>query len=167
MPLMLSFTGARDLDKRGREVILNVLAALPPAGRYITGAAIGADAFTGRWLHERHPDAWHTVIVPADRSRVDPWWEPCRDVEVLEMLRGTTYADRNDLLVETGTLVCGFPAHPEDNPRSLRSGTWQAIRMARRAGKLCRWDCVKPPYHGRIEKYPSEFSDVSIKGQEP
>jgi hypothetical protein len=74
------------------------------------------------------------------------------------MPAGTTYADRNAVLVKRGTFVCGLPAYPEDDPRSRRSGTWQTIRMARRAGKLSRWDCVKPPFHGRIEKYPSEFA---------
>lgn len=156
-PFTISFTAARDLDEHGEEVAVNVLTALPPAARYVTGAAIGGDAFIGRWLHDRFPDAWHTVIVPADRSRVDPWWEPFADIEVLEMLPGTTYADRNELLVELGTAVCALPAYPEDDWRSRRSGTWQTARMARRAGKLARWDCVKPPFAGCIEKWPREF----------
>jgi hypothetical protein len=48
----------------------------------------------------------------------------------------------------------GFPAYPENDTRSRRSGTWQAVRMARRAGKLSPWHCVTPPYRGRIERYP-------------
>ena len=104
--LAISFTAARDLDDAGKEVTLNVLAALPAADRYITGGAIGGDAFIGRQLYERYPDGWHAVIVPANRSRVDPWWESCPGVEVLEMLPGTTYADRNLLLVELGTATC-------------------------------------------------------------
>jgi hypothetical protein len=71
---------------------------------------------------------------------------------------GTTYADRNYQLVQRAAMVFGFPAYLEDDPRSKRSGTWQALRMSRRAGNLCRWDCVKPPYRGRIEKWPSEFA---------
>lgn len=163
--LAVSFTASRDLDERGQGVALNVMATLPPAGRYITGGAVGGDAFIGRHLHEQYRDGWHTVIVPADRSRVDPWWESCRGVEVLEMLPGTTYADRNALLVELGTMVCGLPAYPEDDPRSKRSGTWQTIRMARRAGKLSRWDCVKPPYAGRIETYPSAFGQAQVNAR--
>lgn len=155
--LTVSFTGARDLDGQGQEVILNVLVQVPPADCYITGGATGGDAFIGRWLHEHRPQAHHLVIVPADRSRVDPWWLETGNAGVIEMPEGTTYADRNYQLVQRGTMVYGFPAWPEDDPRSLRSGTWQTIRYARRAGKLCRWDCVKPPYAGRVERWPSEF----------
>ena len=70
---------------------------------------------------------------------------------------GTTYADRNYQLVHRGTMLFGFPAYPEKDPRSARSGSWQTIRMARRAGTLSQWHCVKPPYKGCVEKYPSEF----------
>src|SRR5262249_19060923 len=96
--------------------------------------------------------AGHIVVVPADRSRVDPWWEGCPEVTVIEMPEGTTYRDRNAALVARSAAVFGLPAYPEDDPRSRRSGTWQTIRMARRAGKLHRWDCVKPPYRGVVEQ---------------
>ncbi len=158
--LAVSFTASRDLDTRGREVILSVLAtAVPPGGRYITGGAIGGDSFIGRWLYENRPGAGHLVIVPADRSRVDPWWLAVSGPgpEVMLMPHGTTYAARDARLVEKGAMLFGFPAYPEDDPRSLRSGTWQTNRMGRRAGKLCRWDCVKPPYHGKVERWPYEF----------
>jgi hypothetical protein len=165
--LVISFTAARDLDDQGREVVLNVLTALPLADRYVTGACIGGDAFIGGWLFEHRPDAHHLVIVPADRSRVDPWWYEVSPSAVLStylMPPGTSYADRNAELVKQGTMLFGFPAYPEDDPRSVRSGTWQTIsgtwqtiRMARKAGKLSQWHCVKPPYAGRVEKWPSEF----------
>lgn len=158
----VSFTAARELDDDGREVIVNVLAQAPFADRYLTGAAIGGDAFIGRWLRENRPEAEHVVVVPADRSRVDYWWGPGDpSVTVLDMPEGTSYADRNAQLVMWGTAVCGFPAYPEGDLRSRRSGTWQTIRMARRAGKLARWDCVKPPYKGQIEKWPREFATVA------
>jgi hypothetical protein len=171
-----SFTASRDLDDGGRAVILNVLTAgVPHADRYITGGCIGGDAFIGHWLFVNRPEAKHHVIVPANRSRVDEWWLRIhrieevwltprgglyRDhtgavVEIICMPQGTTYAARNAMLVKHGTMTFGFPAYPEGDGRSLYSGTWQTIGMARKAGKLCRWDCVKPPYHGKIEAYPS------------
>ena len=161
--LTVSFTAARNLDDGGRAVITNVLVTgVPLAGRYITGGCTGGDTFIGRWLALSRLGAQHTVIVPADRSRVDPWWDRpvirrTTLVEVIEMPPGTTYADRNAELVKRGAMLFGFPAYPEDDPRSARSGTWQTIRMSRRAGKLSQWHCVKPPYRGRIEAYPSEI----------
>jgi len=158
-PLAVGFTASRDLDPAGEEVILNVLTtAVPHAGGYVTGGAIGGDAFIGRWLAQNRPAAQHLVIVPADRSRVDPWWLEFPGVLLIEMPPGSTYEDRNAELVKWSTLVFGFPAYPEDDRRSRRSGTWQAIRMSRRAGKLSQWHCVKPPYRGLIEAYPSEFA---------
>lgn len=153
------FTAARDLDERGEAAAVNVLVQVPWAARYVTGGCTGGDTFIGRWLvlNRLGSDARHVVIIPADRSRVDPWWEKpvirrTTLVEVIEMPPGSTYADRNARIVEESTVIFGLPAYPEDDPRSRRSGTWQTIRMARRAGKLWRWDCVKPPYHGRIER---------------
>jgi hypothetical protein len=163
--LTISFTAARDLDDGGREVILNVLiTGVPLAGRYVTGGCIGGDAFIGLWLHDHRPEARHVVIVPADRSRVDPWWlglgTDRGNVEIIEMPPGTSYADRNYQVVQRGTMMFGFPAYPEHDPLSVRSGTWQTLRMSRRAGNLSQWHCVKPPYKGRIEHYPSEFGQT-------
>lgn len=158
--ITVSFTAARDLDERGEEVIINVLSQLH-AGRYVTGACIGGDAFIGRWLAANRPGAEHVVIVPWDKSRVSPWYltvDPAVALTVIPMPAGTTYAGRNAELVKQGTAVCAFPAYPEDDSRSRRSGTWQTARMARSAGKLARWDCVKPPYQGQIEKWPGEFA---------
>lgn len=165
--LTVSFTAARDLDDGGRAAILNVLTtAVPHADRYVTGGCIGGDAFIGRWLFDNRPGAKHVIVVPAERGRVDSWWLglprgswfPGGPVEVIHMPWGTTYADRNYQIVLRGTMLFGFPAYPEDDPRSARGGSWQTIRMSRRAGKLSQWACVKPPYKGRIEKHPSEFA---------
>ena len=157
-PLTLSFTAARNLGWMGQEVIVNVLTVLPSAERYVTGAAEGGDAFTGAWLYWNRRDAEHVVVLPADRSRVAWWWLDLEAVTVVEMPTGSTYADRNLELVTRGTAVCGFPSYPEDDPRSRRSGTWQTIRMSRRAGKLHRWDCVQPPYRGQVEAFLRDIS---------
>lgn len=156
----VSFTAARDLDAFGMRVAVNVLVQVPSADRYVTGACDGGDAYIGRWLYDARPWAEHVVVVPANRSRVDEWWLEVDGpgVTVIPMPPGSTYADRNAELVRRGTAVYALPAYPEDDPRSRRSGTWQAARMARRAGKLARWDCVKAPYAGQVEKWPREFA---------
>lgn len=157
--LAIGFTAARDLGDQGQSVIACVLDRLPPAARYITGGAIGGDALIGRWLVERWPGAHHVVIVPADKSRVDPWWLTVDvAVEAIPMPAGTTYKDRNAEIVRRSVMLFGFPAYPEDDPRSARSGSWQTIRMARRARKLSQWHCVQPPYRGCIKRWPSEFA---------
>ena len=64
------------------------------ADRYVTGACTGGDAFIGRYLYANRPEAEHVVVVPADRSRVDPWRLEAggTPVTLIEMRR-PTYAD--------------------------------------------------------------------------
>lgn len=158
LPRTVSFTASRDMDEDARQgVVTSVLTVhLPLVERYVTGACAGGDAFIGRWLYARRPDAGHEVIVPADRSRVDPWWLEAKGppVTVTEMPPGTTYADRNARLVAEAGAVFAFPSYPEHDPRSLRSGTWQSARMARKVGNFSQWHCVKPPFRGLIEAWP-------------
>ena len=78
----------------------------------------------------------------------------------IEMPPGSTYRDRNARLVAEADIVFAFPAYTEDDPRSLRSGTWQAARMARKAGSLSQWQCVQSPYRGLAEADPRELLGV-------
>jgi hypothetical protein len=137
----VSFTAARAMDEAAQKgVVTSVLMVhVPHVARYVTGACVGGDAFIGRWLFYSRPEAEHVVVVPGDRSRVDDWWVSAsftsgRPVTVVEMPPGTTYADRNARLVAEAGAVFAFPAYPEDDPRSRRSGTWQTVRLARKAG---------------------------------
>lgn len=158
----VAFTASRHLDAGGERLVTSVLTVhVPPADRYVTGGCEGGDAFIGRWLYYRYPDAEHVIVVPANRSRVDYWWESVdgKPVTLIEMPAGTTYADRNARLVAEaeGGVVFAFPLHPEHDPRSQRSGTWQTKRMAEHVGNLSMWHLVSPPYTGRIERRPEEL----------
>jgi hypothetical protein len=102
----------------------------------VTGGCIGFDHIMGQYLAAIDPDISHTVIVPADRSRVHEWWlDPYFSfVEVVEMPLGTTYRDRNIEIVRRSDWLLGQPERPEGDTKSVRSGTWQTIRFARRKG---------------------------------
>jgi len=160
-----SFTASRVLSDRARNgVVTSVLQVrVPHVDRYVTGACVGGDAFIGQWLFWNRPDAEHMVVVPANRSRVDDWWVSAsftsgRPVTVIEMPPSTSpYADRNARLVAEADCVFGFPAYTEQDPRSVRSGTWQTIRMARRVGNFSQWHLVNPPFQGWIERYPADL----------
>jgi len=154
----IGFTAARDMDEHDRDVVTSIIQTrVPDVSRYVTGGARGGDACIGYFLYATRPRAEHVVIVPANRSQVDPWWETVirrgGAVTVIQMPEDTTYADRNQRIVEESDALVGFPAYPENDVRSQRSGTWQTIRMAQRAETLSQWHCAKPPYAGRIEKY--------------
>lgn len=98
--------------------------------KFISGACIGFDAWFGAFAATLWPEAEHLVIVPADRSRVDPWWlEFPRPVRVLHMPPETSYRARNLALVSGSHLLFAAPAAAERESR--RSGTWMTIRMAR------------------------------------
>jgi hypothetical protein len=154
----IGFTAARDMDEPGRnQVVIPVLDSLPHAGRYVTGGARGGDSFIGQFLLATRPDAEHVVIVPADHSQIDPWWERAiaagKAVTVLQMPPDTTYADRNNEIVYESDAIVGFPGWPENDRRSVRSGTWQTIRMSQAAANLSQWHTVQAPYTYQIEKY--------------
>ncbi len=142
MPIRYGFSGSRVVNNEQMAVIKRTLAELPPGDEYTTGACVGVDDLVGRWCWRHHSSALHRVIVPANRSRVASWWldqmvvDPLdeEDIVVEEMPAGTTYKDRNQRIVDCSDILLAFPAYAENDPKSSRSGTWQTIRMARRAG---------------------------------
>lgn len=130
-------TGLRNLTPDLWRPVDNVLAVLA-AEVYVTAAAVGFDAFAGRRLVGLHPHARHMVIVPGSQLAVEHWWlRAPYDTQVIveRMPIGSTFRDRNQALVDRVNLLHAFPEFAEHDPRSRRSGTWQVIRMARRADK--------------------------------
>lgn len=148
--ITVSFTASRFSFAPPPGHVAETLALLPLTGaRYVTGACEGGDAWIGAFLYFNRPEAEHEVIVPWDHRQIDPWWTRAGRlplITVTQMPAGTTYKDRNQALANRADEVIGFPLFPERDPRSRRSGTWQTIRMARRARKLAFWQCVAPPY---------------------
>lgn len=129
-------SGSRSrLNARQRALVLAVLAGLAPGVEYTSGGCAGIDAFAGRWLADWRPQARQRVVVPADRHHVDPWWvepEHAGKVEVVEMSPGTSFRDRNKVVLSHSDMLVAFPAWPEGDARSRRSGTWMTVRIARR-----------------------------------
>jgi NAD(P)-dependent dehydrogenase (short-subunit alcohol dehydrogenase family) len=123
-------TGARHLPPGAAHLVSGAIAALPDGVTVITGACRGVDAYAARVAYER---GLHVItIVPANRALVDPdcvQW--CH--EIIEMPEGSTYRDRNQAIVDRSQALLAFPQLHGDDQRSRRSGTWQTIRIARKA----------------------------------
>lgn len=138
--MIFGFTGARNIADTEQEPVVEFLHSLPPAEAYVTGGALGMDAFIGVFFVRFQPQARHVIIVPDNKSAVFEWWESSllslHSADVRRMAPGTTYKDRNQAIVDACDELVGFPEYPEDDERSRRSGSWQTIRMARKAGKL-------------------------------
>lgn len=103
---------------------------------FVTGGCNGFDAFIGEFLALRHPDKTHVVVVPANRSQVDAWWErfdPGKII-VIEMPDGTDYRARNGEICAQSSEIFYCAEYPENHPSSKRSGTWMTVRIASKAG---------------------------------
>lgn len=133
MDRIIGFTGPRNIIGFERRVDPQ-LAELDDAVGFVTGGCTGLDTYVGWRLVDKYPKARHTVIVPGKTSAVTFWWlqEQYRArVEVLRLPAGSTYQARNKWIVKLSTELIGFALHPEHDPRSRRSGSWQTIRIAR------------------------------------
>jgi hypothetical protein len=107
--------------------------SLPPGTTVVTGGCVGVDALIATVAYRA--GRYHVLtVLPADHSRVDPnWKDHCH--EHIQMEHGTTYRQRDAMVVLHGDNLLAFPLYPEDDPRSKRSGTWMTVRLAKRAAK--------------------------------
>ena|SRR5580765_2940059 len=129
----VAFTGARKIPRNGVDLIVDVVARLPADTRVLHGGCLGADALVGRAAWERGLGV-HVVLPGLDRFTHPDWARYCHSHEQLPG-GSESYRARNARLVALCDSLVAFPAWPERDSRSLRSGTWMTVRLARAAGK--------------------------------
>lgn len=147
--LTVGFTASRNLKGVNPRKMVSPLSELKKS-EFVYGGCIGGDEAIAIWLTTYGPaGSRHRVILPANRKAVAEWWKYPNAADPFPLVEympaGTTYKDRNQRIVDISDLVIGFPEYPEDHPKSLRSGTWQTIRMARRKGTLKQVCILREP----------------------
>jgi hypothetical protein len=138
---IITWTATRRLEEGDDQVFIRLVAATAPDAKHIVGGCIGGDAVLarlryglGRMVH---------VVLPADRSKVDPEWQLyCTSYE--EMPEGTTYRQRDERMVELGTRLIGIANRPEKHGASIYSGAWMTIRIGIAQGRPTEAYVLRP-----------------------
>lgn len=140
MPRM-GFTGTRSVPfDRVADVLAFLTRESHEFDEFTTGACTGFDAIAAHYLIDQNPNALHRLVVPANRSQVDgEIIERFRRLEddrhVIEyMPEGTSYRERNERILDHSDALLAVADHPEIHSKSVRSGTWMTVRIARRRG---------------------------------
>jgi len=145
---VLGFTGTRTINDDDKETIAKFLRTpsfeIDRFQTFVTGACIGVDAYVGELMSRWFPLARHVVVVPSDRSRVDPGYLVWAS-QIINMPPESSYRDRNLNIVRLSNKLIGFPRYPEHDPRSRRSGTWMTVRIARRLGVTYKTNVLDGP----------------------
>jgi len=127
----ITWTATRNVQPGDAEVFARLVEATAVDDTHILGGCRGGDALLARLLSAR--GAMVHVVLPADRSQIDPEWQLfCSSFE--EMPGGTTFRQRDERMVELGGRTIGIAALAEK--RQPYSGTWMTIRIARAVGKM-------------------------------
>jgi hypothetical protein len=142
----LGFTGTRswpaEADAARATLHVQVVCSQTQADEFTTGAAVGFDALAANYLLDAFPGATHRLVVPSNWSQVDLSvverfrWLEAVDPEhyVIELMSDhSTYEQRNRRVVACSDALCAVVGYPERHGKSLRSGSWQTIRIARAA----------------------------------
>lgn len=150
--MIYAFSAARDIEGHDLKIIAGSLSLLDPVPtKVVTGGARGGDAYIAKVCAIVFPGAEQLLAVP------EKWNLRVLD-EVLAFLKaeGVPYdvevvpgvvRDRNKRLVEYAKLgaMWAFPRYPELADESIRSGTWQTVRLARKAGVTPFVDTLRYP----------------------
>jgi len=128
MSEIITWIATRRLEEGDDQVFIRLVDATDPNAKHIVGGCIGGDALLARLLYAR--GRMVHVVVPADRSKVDPDWRLfCTSYEL--MPEGTTYRQRDERMVLLGTRLIGIANRPEKHGASIYSGAWMTVRIAR------------------------------------
>lgn len=132
--MKLGFTGSQSLLEVRRADLENALQEL--LSRYsideiVTGACIGYDAAIQMWFAKNFPNISRTVIVPANRSKVDNACLTDAAARIIKMPANTSYRDRNQQIVMHSDRVASFWTG-----KRAYSGTYMTMNIARRTGIL-------------------------------
>jgi hypothetical protein len=121
----VSFTGTRHGLTPAQRAALEavILQECGPAGELHHGDCVGADA-EAHALARKH--GYRTVIHPPDRDGRRAFCVADR------VLSPRPYLERNRGIVDAGGVLLACPGEAEER---RRSGTWAAVRYARRTGK--------------------------------
>lgn len=76
---------------------------------------------------------WQVWALPAANAGI--WADPRTERHAHFVSVPRPALERNRRIVDMCQRLLAMPAHPEDDPRSLRSGTWATIRYARAQGR--------------------------------
>lgn len=133
--VVIGVTGSRTIEtERQRRHVIDVIDHyVTPRDWLIHGACVGVDELCAKCAWDNDA-AVIMAVVPPNRSLVSEKAVSLSGL-VEDIAPGPNgYKRRNQTIVDESDRILAFPGYPEDHPKSRRSGTWQTIRMARRAG---------------------------------
>lgn len=151
------FTGIVALDGPQTARVREVVANLPPADRYVTGAAYGVDTVAAEAAMDFWPDVEHIVCVPRayyNHKAAARLGERGARLVTAPVRKSTSasYMARNDLMVSylAGDVDGALTAFPLTPYEEQRSGTWATLRRARKHNALVQLAPLAPPYIGQF-----------------